>query len=303
MKTVVIFGGAGYVGKHIIRRLAKNGYKIIIPHQTKVNSAKLRLLGTTAQIIPIKFKSLKENKIQSLIHNSDVIFNLKTMWDQKNQSFPKGILDFNTDIVESIKKSRKNTKFVFFSGLGVDENKNSDRSISIYKSEEYIKKHIKNCVIIRPGIIIGGGDKFLKGLLPLFKISFFIPLFGNGVKKFQPVFIDDISIAINKIIYSNMLGKHTFEFVGNETFTYKDFYNYIASCFNKTRVLVPLPLSLVKLAVKILEKTPISPLNSEQVKLFESDNLATNNFESFSDLDINPQDIREVIKNIIKKIK
>ena len=104
MKTVVIFGGSGFVGKHIIRRIAKNGYKIIIPYITQVNAAKLRLLGSTGQIIPIKFQSIKEDKIQSIVSNSDVIINLKTLWDEKKQSYEQGIFGFNLSLVEAIKK-------------------------------------------------------------------------------------------------------------------------------------------------------------------------------------------------------
>ena len=59
---------------------------------------------------------------------------------------------------------------------------------------------IDNTSIIRPGVIIGGGDVFLKRLLPIFKMSFFVPLFGDGTIKFQPVFIDDVSLAVEKII-------------------------------------------------------------------------------------------------------
>ena len=83
MKTVLIFGGSGFVGKHIIRRLAKNGYKIIIPHNNQANEAKLRLLGTTGQIIPVRFRSLKEKKLINLINKADIILNLKTVWDEK----------------------------------------------------------------------------------------------------------------------------------------------------------------------------------------------------------------------------
>ena len=301
MKTVVIFGGSGFVGKHIIRRIAKNGYKIIIPHQTSVNAAKLRLLGSTGQIISIKFQSIKEDKIQSIVRNSDVIINLKTLWDEKKQSYEQGILGFNLSLVEAIKKNKKDAQFIYFSGVGIDQNKNSKRSESIYKSEELIKKHIKNSIIIRPGVIIGGGDQFLKGLLPLFKISFFIPLFGNGMAKFQPVFIDDISVAINQIISSNLLSSHTFEFVGNEIFTYRSFYNFLSKCYNKKRILIPVPFNIIKVALAIMEKTPISPLNREQLKLFEADNLASKNFKMFNDLEINPQDVKQVINNIIKK--
>ena len=198
MKTVLIFGGSGFIGKHIIRRIAKNGYKIIVPHQKQINEARLRLLGSTGQIIPVKFQSIKESKIINLINIADVVLNLKTLWDEKKISFEHGIVDFNIDIIKAIKNNKANSQFIYFSGIGVDEDIYSLRSRAIYKSEQYIQKNLKNSILIRPGIVMGGDDQFLKGLLPLIKRSFFIPLFGNGLSKLQPVFIDDISIAISK---------------------------------------------------------------------------------------------------------
>ena len=97
------------------------------------------------------------------------------------------------------------------------------------------------------------------------------------------------------------MGKHTFELVGPEIFTYKDFYDYLAVCLDCKRVLVPIPLWFVKIGVSILEKTPICPINSEQLKLFERDNVSSNRHKKFSDLSIEPQNISEKIKKIIKK--
>ena len=301
MKTVLIFGGSGFVGKHIIHRIAKNGYKIVVPHQNQVNEAKLRLFGTTGQIVPIRFQSIKEDKISNLINNADVIINLKTLWDEKKISFKKGIFDFNEHIVKSIKKSKKNPQFIYFSGLAVDKNIYSKRSKSIFDSEQYIYNNLKNAIIIRPGIILGGGDQFLKGLIPLFKISFFIPLFGTGLSRFQPVFIDDISVAIKIILEISLSDKHLFEFVGSEIITYREFYNYLAKCMNRKRILVPLAFIIVKIIVFFLEKTPFSPLNSEQLKLFQEDNIASNKYKKFDDIGLKPQDIRLVVKGIVDK--
>jgi len=301
MKTVIIFGGSGFVGKHIIRRIAKSGYKIIVPHQRKINEAKLRLLGVTGQIIPIYFKSLNDQNIVNLISTADVIINLKTLWDENKLTFKEGILDFNVNLVEIIKTIKKNNQYIYFSGIGIDQKSDSQRSKSIFEAEKYIQNNLNNSIIIKPGIIIGGGDQFLKSLLPLFKISFFIPLFGNGLSKFQPVFIDDISLAISKIIEIKLLNNHLFELVGKEVFTYLKFYQYIANCLNKTRVFVPIPFKIINLALSVLEKTPFAPLSSEQLKLFESDNIAEENNKNFLYLQINPQDLKEIIKKIIIK--
>ena len=300
MKSIVIFGGSGFVGRHLIRRLAKNGYKIIVPYQKSIQEAKIRLLGVTGQIIPFRYTSLNDKRLQSILMNTEICINLKTTYDQKKGSFNEIIFNFNKKLIKILNSNKNLEQFVFFSGLGVDIDKNSKRSIAIHKTEKEAYKMIDNTQIIRPGVIIGGGDVFLKRLLPIFKMSFFVPLFGDGTIKFQPVFIDDVSLAVEKIINNQITGKNIYELAGPRILEYKDFYNYISKCLNRTRVLVPIPLNLMKIIISFAEKTPFSPLTSEQLLLFEKDNILQNIDKSFKNLDINPQDTLQITKNIIE---
>ena len=139
----------------------------------------------------------------------------------------------------------------------------------------------------------------MKRLLPIFKASFFVPLFGDGSTKFQPVFIDDVSLAVEEIINSKIHGKNIYELAGPRIYSYKEFFNHISSFLKKTRVLVPFPMAFMKPMINIAEKTPISPLTSEQLTLFEKDNLVVNVDKSFQNLDINPQDTLQILKNIV----
>ena len=300
MKSIVIFGGAGFVGKHLIRRLTKNGHKIIVPYQRSVQEAKIRLLGVTGQVIPFRYSSLEDKRLKSVLNNTDVCINLKTTYDQKKGDFNNSIFKFNQKLIKILKVSNLLKQFIFFSGLGADLDKNSTRSVAVYKSEKEALKYLDNVIIIRPGVIIGGGDVFLKRLLPIFKASFFVPLFGDGSTKFQPVFIDDVSLAVEKIITDNIEGQGIYELAGPRVISYKEFYNYISKCLNKTRVLVPTPLNLIKPIISIAEKTPFSPLTSEQLLLFEKDNIIQNIDKSFKDLEISPQDTFQITKNIIE---
>ncbi len=300
MKSIVIFGGAGYLGKHLIRRLTKNSYKIIVPYQRSVQEAKIRLLGVTGQVIPFRYSSLEDKRLKSVLNNADVCINLKTTYDQKKGNFNNSIFKFNQKLIKILKVSKLLKQFIFFSGLGADIDKNSTRSVAVYNSEKEAFKNIDNVIIIRPGVIIGGGDVFLKRLLPIFKASFFVPLFGDGSTKFQPVFIDDVSLAVEKIIKENIEGQSIYELAGPRAFSYKEFYNYISKCLNKTRVFVPTPLNLIKPIISIAEKTPFSPLTSEQLLLFEKDNIIQNIDKSFKDLEISPQDTLQITKNIIE---
>ena len=301
MKTVVIFGGSGFVGRHIIRRIAKIGYKIIIPYQHNINESELRFFGNTGQIIPIRFRSISEKIILNQLKSADVIINLKTLWDEKRITYEKGIFGFNKILCDYIKNNNKNCQLIYFSGIAIDGENKSKRIRAIVKSEEYFQKNLYNSIIIRPGVMIGGNDQFLKNLLPIFKMSLFVPLLGKGEAKFQPVYVDDVSKAILKIIDKSIKGQNLFELVGTHIFSYREFYKIISSCFEKQRYLIPIPMLLIKIIVFFLQKTPFSPLNLEQLKLFETDNIANNLSKNLTDLEIYPQDLFEITRKIIKK--
>jgi len=301
MKSIVIFGGAGFVGRHIIRRLAKKGYKIIVPYQRSTNEAKLRLLGNLGQIIPYKYNNLEDRVIVNILRNIDICINMKTTWSSKKISFNKSIYKFNQQLLKILEINKKINQFIFFSGLGIDNNNKSLRIKAIYETEKYIFSNFLNSIIVRPGIIIGKNDNFLSKLIPIFKMSFFIPIFGKGSSKFQPVYIDDVSLVIEKIILNELKGNHIFELTGSNIVNYKDFYSFLIKTMKKKRIFITIPMFLARILVYFAEKLFFSPINSEQLLLFESDNLKQNIDKDFNYFSIYPQDIYIIIKKILKK--
>ena len=295
MKSIIIFGGAGYIGKNLIRRFAKEGYKIIVPYQKQTKEANLRLLGAVGQIIPFHFTSLKNDKLLTLLNNSDFCINLKTSWSSNKSELSRSILDFNSELIDQIKLSSSIKKFIFFSGLGT-ETRSTFRNEIISKAENLVIENLQNAVVIRPSVILGNNDQFLSNLLPIFKMSFFIPLFGDGSKKFQPVLIDDVVKFVSKTIEESNSDKQLFELAGPDIFTYKEFYNLIAKAMNKTRVLVPTPMPIMKPVVGIGEKLPFFPINSEQLSLFETDNTLSGKESGFDYHEIHPKRVISAVR-------
>ena len=147
MKSIVIFGGAGFVGKHILLKISKLGYKIIVPYQKQTNEAKLKLLGEAGQIIPFHFISLDQQILKKIIEKSEICINLKTTWDTKKHSYSKSIFDFNVKLISIINSCNTPKKLIFFSGLGVDQSTNSLRDRAILDVENYIKTNLRNSII------------------------------------------------------------------------------------------------------------------------------------------------------------
>ena len=256
MKSIIIFGGSGYVGKNLIRTFAKKGYKIIIPYQKQTNEAKLRLFGSVGQIIPYHFNSLKNEKLLTLLNNADFCINLKTSWSSNKEELKSSILDFNSQLTDVLEQSNSIKKFIFFSGLGT-ERRSTLRNEIISKTENLIIKKLKNSVVIRPSVILGNNDQFfIKSCTNFKKMSFFIPLFGDGSKKFQPVLIDDVVKFVLKTIEANNVSMQLFELAGPEIFTCRQFYNLIADAINKKKSPCSTPMPIMKPVVGIGEKLP-----------------------------------------------
>jgi len=300
MKSIVIFGGAGFIGRHIIRRLAKNGYKIIVPYQQSTKEEKLRFLGYTGQIIPVYYNNLKDKKIISILEKIDVCINLKTTWDSNATSFHNSIFKFNEELADILKSIKKLKQFLYFSGLGIDKDKKSLRSIAIHKSENLFQSNFNNSFILRPGIVIGGEDPFISKLVSVFKMSIIVPIFGTGNSKIQPVYIDDISLLVEKIINKNYHGKHIVELVGPNIFNIKELYELIIKTNKKKRLIIKIPMTIAKILVRIGEFFSISPINLEQLRLFSQNNIKQNIDKEFTFFSIYPQDTKEIISKTAK---
>ena len=126
-KTLTIFGGSGFIGKHIIRRLSMLGYKLIVPTSDVVQAQSLKIYGHVGQIIIINLKDCTPKLIENIIKESEVIINLKTIWiEKKEKTFESQIYFFNKNLVDIIKKY-KNKNYIFFSGIGTNIQAKSKR--------------------------------------------------------------------------------------------------------------------------------------------------------------------------------
>ena len=299
MKTIVIFGGSGFIGSYIVRRLAKLGFRVIVPTSNLTRVLKLKIYGDVGQVVGIKLDLLNKIKIRKILINADFVINLKTIWtENKKITFENNIYNFNKIIVDLVFEL-KIKKYIFFSGVGAKLKSLSKRTRCIANSEKYIKENLFDYVIIRPSIVIGNGDKFISKLIPIFKYSFLIPIFGSGNSKIQPIYVDDVAKAAEKLIINNSNKSNIYELGGNKTFTYKNLYKFLINELKINRLLITIPFIIAHIIVFFMEKLSIDLITKEQLLLFKEDNIVDVKAQKIQDLSIEVSDIELVIKKII----
>ena len=298
---VTVFGGTGFLGRHLIKHLCNQECIIKVPTRNPAKGYFLQPLGDVGQINLIKFDLSDNRKLENLIEDSDIIINLiGILFEKKRNDFINLHYNFVKRLVDNINLNKKN--FIQISALGVNRYKNSLYSRSKFNAEEYIQKNSKKFSIIRPGLIFGPEDNFFCKFAKMSLFSPFLPLIMGGETKFQPVYVEDVCKGIMKILKKNITNQ-VFEFGGPDIFTFKELLQILLKTINRKKLLIYIPKIVAIIMAKFFQVLPNPLLTEDQIKLLENNNIILNTDYTFKYLDINPVSLELILPDYLKRFK
>ena len=273
-KNILVFGSTGFIGRSISKRLLQNGDKLICPVRNASRVKRNILSGDIGQIEVIEFDINNLDEIKSLIEKSDLVINLiGILYEQNNLSFelahyllPKKIAIY----CELFKKP-----FLHVSSLGSTFQTKSNYLISKKMGEEFIENNNTNHIIVRPSTVYGEEDNFINLFGKMAKILPFLPLIKKGKTKFQPIYVNDLSLLIFNLL-NNFDKYRNFNLaaVGNEVFTFKEILSHIFMSLKKKERFFYMPSFLAILQGKILEKLPKPLFTYDQYVTLSHDSIS-----------------------------
>jgi len=298
---VTVFGGTGFVGRHLIKYLCNHECIIRVPTRNPIKGYFLQPLGDVGQINLIKFDLSDNKKLKNLIEDSDIIINLiGVLFEKKRNDFVEVHYNFVKRLVDNIKLNKKN--FIQVSALGVNKCKNSLYSKSKYNADKYIQKNLEKFSIIRPGLIFGSEDNFFIKFAKMSLFSPFLPLIMGGKTKFQPVYVEDVCKGIMEILKKNITNK-IFEFGGQDIFSFKELLQILLKTINRKRILIYIPKKIAILMAKFFQVLPNPLLTEDQIKLLENNNIVLDTNYTFKYLGINPVSLELILPDCLKRFK
>ena len=273
-KNILVFGSTGFIGRSLMKRLLQNGDKLICPVRNANRVKRNILSGDIGQIEVIEFDIHNLEEIKSLIVNADLVINLiGILYEKNNLSFelvhyllPKKIANY----CELYKKP-----FLHVSGLGSTFQTKSNYLISKKMGEEFIENNNTNHIIVRPSTVYGEEDNFFNLFGKMAKILPFLPLIKNGMTKFQPIYVNDLSLLIFNLL--NNFEKHknsNIAAVGNEIFTFKEILSHIFFSLKKKERFFYIPSFLAIVQGKVLEKLPKPLFTYDQYVTLSHDSIS-----------------------------
>jgi uncharacterized protein YbjT (DUF2867 family) len=287
-RTVTVFGGTGFLGRHVVRHLLDAGFIVRIAARHPERAA--GMFGD---------RSLSEAIRVDVGNDSAVAGALDGAWGAVNAVglyVERGDATFHAIHVEAAARiacaarDAGVVRLVHVSGIGADAHARSAYVRSRGRGEEVVRQYLADAVIVRPSAMFGSDDTFLTGLTGMLRVLPVFPLFGAGRARLQPVYVGDVAQAIARIMELPQPAP-LYELGGPRVIAYRALLKELAAHAGLRRALLPVPIAVWRLLAAGAGMLPDPPLTEGQVALMARDNVAAPDLPGFDALNIMPRDI------------
>ena len=279
---ITIFGGSGFLGRHLVQALAQRQFRIRIAVRRPDLAGHLQPLGSVGQIHAVQANVRDRPSVAAAVRGSNVVINLVGILFESGRQRFDAVQSFGAEGI-ALAAAAHNARMIHVSAIGADENSSAAYARAKWRGEQLVLAAIPDAVIFRPSILFGPNDDFFNRFAGIAQLSPVLPLVGGGHTRFQPVFAGDVAEAIAKAVAGATKPGAIYELGGPEVFTFKQLMDFVLATIERRRLLVPLPFGLAKLQAAVFElvaKIPLRILSKplltrDQVELLRYDNVVS----------------------------
>jgi NADH dehydrogenase len=298
-RIVTVFGGSGFIGRHVVRALAERGWRVRNACRRPDLAQYLQPLGSVGQIVSVQANVRHAPSVRAAVEGADAVVNLvAVLHESGRQTFSDVHVGGARRVAEAAKAAGVGS-LVHISALGANLKSPSAYARTKAEGEEALLKAFADAVILRPSVVFGPEDKFFNRFAALARLSPVLPLIGGGHTKFQPVFAGDVALAVAAALDAKAVPGATYELGGPEVKSFREILEYILAVTGRKALLAPLPFALASVQAKFLQLLPSPMLTVDQVELLKSDNVvsdeAARNGRVLENLDVRATALETVV--------
>jgi uncharacterized protein YbjT (DUF2867 family) len=274
-KIATVFGGTGFVGRQVVRGLARKGYTVKVASRVPESAFFLRTAGFVGQIVPFACDYKNPASIAQAVRGAEIVVNcIGILYERRKGDFKRVQAELPGTIAQAC-ADEDVKRFIHISIPNIEQD-NSQYAKTKLEGERAIIAAFPAATIMRPSVIFGADDNFFNKFAKLARIMPVLPLIGGGQTKFQPVYVGDVADAVIVAARDPAAAGKIFELAGPETLTFREIYEMLFHYTGRTRPLINLPWGVAKVQACFMAMLPSPLLTPDQVESLKTDYVIAN---------------------------
>jgi NADH dehydrogenase len=296
IRQVTVFGGTGFIGRYVVRALAARGLRIRVAVRRPELAEFTRVSGDVGQVMAVQANLRFPASVAAAVAGSDAVVNAVGIpYERGRQRYKAVHADGARHIAEASVKAGAQ-RLIHISGIGAQQPRTGNAFVeSKAQAEHEMNRAFPSVTILRPSVVFGAEDKFFNRLAAAAQLAPFMPVFGDGLAKFQPVYVGDVADAVACTVVNKATAFGAYELGGPRTYTYRELVELTLRITHRQRRLISLPVWPVKIGAYFAEFLPVPPITRDQVDLMIRDNITQPGRPGLADLGIAPHTAEAIL--------
>jgi NADH dehydrogenase len=300
---VAILGGAGFIGRYVVKRLAERGDVLTVGGRHAAGAKFLKLKGDVGQVGLVNLSIGDERLLPAFIAGNDTVVNLVGILHETGSQRFEALQHVGPARLARLTREAGVERFVHVSAIGADVRAPSAYARTKAAGEAAVRDAFPTATILRPSLVFGPEDQFFNRLAAMAVISPVLPLIGGGETRFQPVYVGDVADAIVRVIDDSATAGRTYELGGPKIYSLRALTEILLQEIRRKRLLVDLPFGLAALQARLLALLPNPPLTPDQVEMLKRDNVVSSGALGLEALGITPTAVEAILPTYLDRFR
>jgi uncharacterized protein YbjT (DUF2867 family) len=300
---VAILGGAGFIGRYVVKRLAERGDVLAVGGRNAASAKFLKLKGDVGQVGLLNVSIHDEALLRAFVVNVDSVVNLVGILHESGRQRFDAVHHVGAARLARVARDAGVERFVHISAIGADPRSPSAYARTKAAGEEAVRDAFPTATVLRPSVVFGPEDQFFNRLAALATISPVVPLIGGGETRFQPVYVGDVADAVVRCIDDPATAGRVYELGGPQVYSLRELTELLLAQIRRKRLLVDLPFGLAALQARLMALLPSPPLTPDQVEMLKRDNVVASGALGLEALGLTPTAVEAILPTYLDRFR
>jgi NADH dehydrogenase len=301
-RVATVFGGSGFIGRYVVKRLAQEGYIVRVAVRDPEGALFLKPNGAVGQIVPLAAPVANEAACHRAIAGADLVVNLVGILAESSRAKFQAVHVEGAERVARIAAATGVSRLVQLSAIGADPASDSRYGATKGAGEKAVLAAFPTATILRPSVVFGAEDAFFNRFGELAKLLPFMPVI-SGQSKMQPVYVSDVADAVMAALTRHDTQGKVYELGGPRVWTFREILAFILKETRRGRRLVNVPMGIARMKAAFLERLPGKLLTRDQLVMLSRDNIVAPGALGLEALGITPTPVELIVPGYLARFQ